>query len=636
MFRILFFLVFLFGSSLSLAQGSPKLDLALQKVQSQKLHQSQAWLNLLHYKKNLFGQYVSEADGVHFFVSSEGRKDPEKEIVATLKGFFDGQKRNLGPDQPQQSVRCQFPARWLWLSGQLGLSESDLPTQPCAEFEKFKLRAQANSATLVFASYNVNNPSSTFGHSLMRLNRTLKDGKTSSPLLDLGVNYAATPTTKNPVLYAFFGMIGIFPGNFAAMPYFYKVREYSDFDSRDLWEYNLNLSLEEMEMLVAHLWELGFTHFDYFFFTENCSYHMLSLLDVAAPRLSLVDRTHYWVIPVDTIKTVVRTEGLLKNVTFRPSLNRQLGARLEKLQDPEEMKIYRKLTEDFDLKNLPEGIPSPRKAEILDAVIDRFDAEYFSDLVAEKAEVKAQKNALLIARSRLPSSEEIHIVPGEKDQPHLSHDSGRWSLTHLRSTESVSRFEISRRFALHDFLDPLDGYPETAKIEFLNLTVNGSYDKNDLYLRQLDLMSIETIQPVTSYKIPLSWRGRFSLEKVNDERCSYCLAGTGEAGAGVTFYLAKGTSLYTMILTDLRTSPDFIKNKWTLEGGPLLGLRTLFSSRFIFHAEASKQWLLGFEDSVTKASLRLRWAPNLKWSFEVGYREELKTNEYLGSAYYYF
>jgi hypothetical protein len=34
-------------------------------------------------------------------------------------------------------------------------------------------------------------------------------------------------------------------GEYSLMPYYRKVKEYGDFESRDLWEYELNLSPEE-------------------------------------------------------------------------------------------------------------------------------------------------------------------------------------------------------------------------------------------------------------------------------------------------------------------------------------------------------------------------------------------------------
>src|SRR5205085_2119317 len=90
-------------------------------------------------------------------------------------------------------------------------------------------------------------------------------------LLDYGVDYSATADTSNPVLYAFKGIFGFFPGTFHIFPYYYKVREYNDYESRDLWEYDLSLTPQQVTMLVAHLYELGATYFDYYYIDENCS-----------------------------------------------------------------------------------------------------------------------------------------------------------------------------------------------------------------------------------------------------------------------------------------------------------------------------------------------------------------------------
>ena len=68
-------------------------------------------------------------------------------------------------------------------------------------------------------------------------------------------------------------------------------------EHRDLWEYRLTLTPAELDRLVRHLWELLPTYYDYYFFDENCSYHLLALLEVARPGLRLTDRFHAWTIP---------------------------------------------------------------------------------------------------------------------------------------------------------------------------------------------------------------------------------------------------------------------------------------------------------------------------------------------------
>ncbi|HEY5678025.1 MAG TPA: DUF4105 domain-containing protein, partial [Myxococcales bacterium] len=111
--------------------------------------------------------------------------------------------------------------------------------------------------TLVFSSYYLNNPASAFGHTFLRLNKAAaaQSGRRFE-LVDSGIDYAATADTHNAILYAFKGLTGLFQGHWNNYPYFYKVREYADYESRDLWEYDLDLTPQETARLVAHLWEL--------------------------------------------------------------------------------------------------------------------------------------------------------------------------------------------------------------------------------------------------------------------------------------------------------------------------------------------------------------------------------------------
>src|SRR5690606_26093360 len=124
-----------------------------------------------------------------------------------------------------------------------------------------------------------------FGHTFLRINRRNSDLAPRQELLDYGVDFSAGVDTDNAVVYALKGLLGFFPGVFRRIPYYYKVREYNDYELRDLWEYELSLTQREVDLVVAHLWELGSTHFDYYYLTENCSYHVLGALEVARPDL---------------------------------------------------------------------------------------------------------------------------------------------------------------------------------------------------------------------------------------------------------------------------------------------------------------------------------------------------------------
>ena len=77
--------------------------------------------------------------------------------------------------------------------------------------------------------------------------------------------------------------LGCFVEHLQTCPSYYKVREYNNAESRDLWEYELNVDQETVDMLIAHYGRLVLL-IDYWYLTENCSYHMFTLLEAANPK----------------------------------------------------------------------------------------------------------------------------------------------------------------------------------------------------------------------------------------------------------------------------------------------------------------------------------------------------------------
>src|SRR5690606_41368354 len=59
--------------------------------------------------------------------------------------------------------------------------------------------------------------------------------------------------TDNPLLYSLRGLLGGFPGRYQLVPYFLKVQEYNNAESRDLWTYELDFSPEQIRSLLLAL-----------------------------------------------------------------------------------------------------------------------------------------------------------------------------------------------------------------------------------------------------------------------------------------------------------------------------------------------------------------------------------------------
>ena len=155
------------------------------------------------------GNYESQEDGPDFFNSPTGKNDPQAELVATLKNFFIPLE-NLKPEQ--EHPQCIFPARYKWLKAQLAFDPAQLPERHCDRIESWLNDLNPEKITLVFASYYMNNPSSMFGHTFLRIDKK-REGP-QQKLLDYGVNYAALPDTNNPLGYTVKGLFGGFKGIF--------------------------------------------------------------------------------------------------------------------------------------------------------------------------------------------------------------------------------------------------------------------------------------------------------------------------------------------------------------------------------------------------------------------------------------
>jgi len=553
-------------------------DVLVEQASTRKLSQQKQWLKLLHYRKRTFGGYKSEADGMGFFNSPQGRTNPEAELEATIRAFF-STKDYLGDEQHPQ---CKYPARFLWLSRELGFDPKQLAVQKCPRFERFHENVNAHSATVVFSSYYLNNPASAFGHSLLRLNRanSAQAGRRYE-LLDYGIGYAASVTISNPLIYGVYGVLGLFPGNFTSIPYYYKVREYNDYESRDLWEYDLNLTAAQSDMMVAHVWELGSTYFDYYYLSENCAYHVLSIIEAGNPELELLDKLPSVVIPHDTIRALMKTPGLVTKVHYRPSVRVQFQHRLSGLT-PEQKDLLQSLLDSKKLGVMPANYTAQSRVAVLDTAIDYMDYKYGDQMGSPDTSAAQWKQQLLMARAQvgIPSAE-LKIEAPEKDKPHQGHDSARVGLQYGYSDQTGSQARLNFRLALHDILDPVPGYPDYAQIEFFNTQLRYNTEPKTLKIDDFSLIRVLSLSRLTKFNRQPSWKVKLGARNTRDITCPDCTAANGAAGVGYTISPFEGSplDLIAMVEGESLISTAFEPFVIRTGFGPSLMARVRFSDR---------------------------------------------------------
>jgi len=527
------------------------LDELLARARQLGLSGRPAWRKLLHYQPTWSGGVESEADGPSFFLAADGKVSPRAELEATLRGLFSA----VQPGAPKdvQHPMCEFPARLLWLTRELHIDHERLPHPACERFAEFRDNLDAASATLVFSSYYLNNPASAFGHTFLRINSHRSHGDEERGLLDFAINFSASADTNNAVAYAVKGIVGAFPGEFTRVPYYLQVRKYNDFESRDLWLYDLALSPDELELLVAHFWELGSTWFDYFYMTENCSYHILGALEAVVPRLAFLEHTRVPVAPADTVKLVTDSPGLVTRVTFRPAIRAQVAARVRDLNRTE-----RDLAGALALAPLtpwPDKLPIERRVKVLDAATDVVDMRFAKELPFDLEGPGAQrKQHLLERRAELAvRSLELRVPVPDDKRPERGHGSRRVGIDGGVTEAGEPTLGINVRLTLHDLADPADGYPDYASLEFLPITARVvlAEDRTRFRLDDAQLVRIASLAPLDPFEHRTSWKVQLGAVYLDDSGCHVCTAFRMSGGAGAALATAGG-GLLGWVMTDVQ------------------------------------------------------------------------------------
>lgn len=518
------------------------------------LHKDPYWHRLVHYKPNLLRGYTSQVTSLKFFNSPEGRTNPKEELLETIKAFFKNPETlKKGEEHP----KCNFLTRFKWLKKKLNINEMKLPDVRCKRFDKWFKKLNIDSISMIFASYYINNPASAFGHTFLRLNS--KGWRNKVKLINYGVNFGADISDEtNAIYYALGGIFGWFPGSFTIFPYYMKVKSYSDIEWRDIWEYKLNFTKDEIHTLLTHLWELGGQTYDYYFFKENCSYHMLSVLEVMKPELDLLKNFWAaWVIPAQTIK-VLFENNLVTGKEYRPSLVSKFKHRYSILNEDERVRFHHLRNDKLNINSKSfSALKDSKKAKVVDAYLDylRYEASIKKSESFEK--LQAKKQELYLERSKWKKAETPKIIPPEESSPEHGHGVGKLALAGGIEDDHFYD-ELGFWFAYHDLLAKSSGYDPTSHMVLMDTKIRAYYKKKKIKLKEINIAEVKTLTPFDMVTTPMSWKFHLKYERFYGVKDKTPLAFKGNYGFGlslkVDFLLP--ILFYSFIDTDI-----FISNK---------------------------------------------------------------------------
>ncbi len=457
----------------------------LELAKEKNLSQSPYWHILLHMPGN-----TSEIDDQAFFLSPEGMSDANAELEATIQALIDEKVFD------DNATACRFPARKWWLVKELGMN--DLPEVECKAFDALLKRVDPQAVSLIFPSAYINSPASMFGHTFLRIDSSYK-----SKMLSHAINYAANAdsSTENGMVFAIKGLVGGYYGNYSLLPYYEKIKEYRDTEERDMWEYDLNLNEEEIVQMMRHIWEIHDTYSWYYFFTENCSYNMLWLIEAAKPSVKLRDYFNYQVLPPETIHVAV-SEGIVTKRHYRPARRSKLLAYEAYLHERDINEVFTLARAEISPQRFLKESKKPVQTQryILEASSEFIEYDFLAGDINASV-YRDRLYSILTARASLGKGEKIDIpVPVDPMEGHralrIRTEAG------VRDGEGIGFLGV--RPANHDIRDSDVGFLRGTQIEFFDLLF--SYGEDDFNVEKATLINIVSLAPRTAFFKPLSWR----------------------------------------------------------------------------------------------------------------------------------
>jgi len=497
-FKLLFVLLLFFTPLF--AQTLP--NTLSDKIEKQQLYNSKQWQRILHFKEG-----KSEIDDPKFFFSTEGKSNLKSELKATI------QKLLNDSSDDENSTLCRYPSRSMWILEQLPELKKMIKIPQCHAMQQELKVLNAKQITLILASAHINSPASAFGHTFLRI-----DSDTTTPLLSYAVNYAAQTDEDNGFVYAYQGLFGGYKGRYSIEPYSKKLKEYSDLEQRDVWEYPLKLSQEEIDRMILHIFEIRHFYADYFFLEENCSYNLLWLIEVAKQNGGLTDKFNFKAIPIDTLRAVERA-GLIQKTLYRPSKRKKILQTAKAIEDiPKAINFAKSL--DYNSSHI-EHLSKAQKADALELAIHLLQIRHSHNEIDKKTYLN-HFIRVLKERSQLGKIE--HAPIKRATPPKEGHPSSKITFTAHNSGKLSARAKI----AYHDIYDNEAGYISGAYINFFDTAID--YKNNKLTLQEINILDIRSYALQDAIFKPISWQVSVGGKRVfNNEFNAYLQAGGGIA-----------------------------------------------------------------------------------------------------------
>lgn len=349
------------------------------------------WRQLLYYKSS-----KSEVKDTSYFLAVDGNENPTNELIETINNY---QYENITDESPV----CKFPARYYHLSKYVNFPKYETINKECSRLNKWSGFKDTSSLSVILVSGYISNPASTFGHSFLKLNNEKSNG-----MFDYSMNYGAlVPNDENILKYIFKGLTGGYEAGFSDKYFYTQDLTYSNTEFRDMWEYKLNITEEDKNLILLHLWEIIGKKFDYFFLTKNCGFRVSEIINLISTT-TIVGENPMWFLPVETFYDLEqiknsKNESIISEINFIPSNSRVFDFYFNKLNSKLKEVVKDLIKTKLIKKDNFNSLSEEEKIEVLDFLLLFYKNSIITDPINE--DLKELKKEVLVERFKYNISE---------------------------------------------------------------------------------------------------------------------------------------------------------------------------------------------------------------------------------------
>ncbi|GHV59801.1 hypothetical protein FACS1894103_3950 [Campylobacterota bacterium] len=368
---------------------------------------------------------------------------------------------------------------------------------------------QPHSVSLVFAASFMGAPMSYFGHTFLLFHG-------SNTMFSKTVSFMAeVPDNAGALGYVYNGLSGGFNGSYQMVDYWKMIESYNIVEQRSLIEYHLNLTPAEIAKMLTIFEANRDIKKPYKYFTNNCSYEILWLIESARDGIDLRSQFFWQVAPYDTITTVINA-GLVTHSTMRHSLGSDMF-RAYKNMSMSERKTLDKMLDSRDKQAVleDENLTVESKQTLAGITNDYYDF-LFKKHNYFYADFDAVKQLDHLPKSAPKDTDIIMPIKGAKIAVG----------TYWR--EDTQGYDIHLRPALNNRYEQTMNFQSEDTLEILSAVVRKTDET--VLLKKLDILHIESFNNRFLLYKPFSYRLRFAYENRDDHGEAKPL---GEFGLGV-------------------------------------------------------------------------------------------------------